>query len=443
MFMSGTLMSVLALLVGAVAINFGVGLQSALLALRAQFEGFSTVLTGLVMSSYYAGFVLGSLISPRLVNRVGHIRAFATLASLASVIALFHAMIVDPFSWVVFRMISGACFAGLSLVTESWLNHKTNNLNRGALLSVYFVLILGATAIGQLGLRLAPVTGYDLFALVSVVISLALVPVSLTSKPCPTGIAPRWMPFRQLFSKAPVGVAGCLGAGMGTGAFWSLGAIYAHGIGLDAGDTAFFLALMVLGGMISQWPLGKLSDLVDRRFVITGMCICMAGLSTFVGLMTHNTEPWLFYMGMAAGLLILPMYSISIAHTNDRMEPKDYVSAGASLLLVYGFGATVGPLMATVIMEYVGPEGLFLHAAIVFLPLGLYAFYRTFRAKRTPDDETVDFGLVPRTSPMTFVLDPRTDEGGDDVAREQDQDSDEVLPHAKDASSSGALSNGS
>ena len=173
--MRNTLIGISTLLLGAGAINLGLGLQGSLLALRANLEGFGVVLTGLIMSSYYAGFVIGSIFAPSIVNRVGHIRTFSAFASLASAAALCHAVLIEPVTWMIFRAITGVCFAALCLVAESWLNERSTNLNRGALLSTYFVVILGATALGQLLLPIAPIAGYDLFVAVSVIISLSLV----------------------------------------------------------------------------------------------------------------------------------------------------------------------------------------------------------------------------------------------------------------------------
>jgi len=408
--MRGIIVAISALLLGAGALNFGLGLQSSLLGLRGIEEGFSPILTGLIMSSYYAGFVLGGLYAPHLVNKVGHIRTFSALASLASAAALCHAVFVDPVSWALFRLLTGACFAGLSLVTESWLNEKSTNVNRGAILSIYFVVILGGTGLGQLCLTLAPVTGYDLFVLVSVILSVALVPIALTTTPMPTEIEPTWMRFRKLYRKSPVGVVGCFGAGLGTGAFWSLGAVYAQGIGMDTYHVSIFMALMVFGGMATQLPLGKLSDKFDRRIVLGGQSLVMTGFGIFVGVFANGTEHWLAYAGMGAGGLLLPLYGISIAHANDQLEQKDYVPAGATLLLLYGCGATVGPFIATIFMEYMGPQGLFIHAALMTLCVAAFCFYRMTRRANVHEDDMVEFGLVPRTSAMTFVLDPRTDD---------------------------------
>lgn len=383
--------------------------------MRAGLEHFPTVLTGLVMSSYYAGFVLGSLMAPAVVNRVGHIRTFSAFASLASAAALCHAVFVDPISWFLLRLLTGMCFAGLCLVTESWLNEKSDNFNRGTLLSTYFVVILGATAVGQVLLNLAPVSGYDLFVLVSVVISVALVPIALTSTPMPADIEPKRMELFKLYRKSPVGVVGCLGAGLGTGAFWGLGAVYAQGVGFDTKEIASFMAFLILGGMLTQWPLGRLSDFVDRRVVIGAMTVLMAALGIVVGSGMEIPNKWLFVVGGLAGGLMLPVYGISIAHANDHMDVKDFVPASASLLLVYGSGAAAGPFVATLIMEAIGPQGLFIHAAIISAAMGLFAFYRITQRKQVSDEESVDFALVPRTTAMAFEMDPRSDEDANAV----------------------------
>lgn len=408
--MQVTLISISSLLLGAAAINLGLGLQGSLLGLRAGVEEFSTIVTGLIMSSYYAGFVLGSLISPPLVNRVGHIRTFSAFASLASAAALCHAVFVDPISWIILRALTGLCFAALCLVMESWLNEKSTNQNRGTLLSTYFVSILGATALGQLLLIVAPVAGYDLFVMVSVIISVALVPIALTSTTVPTDIEPVRMGLKKLFRVSPVGVVACFGSGLTTGALWALGAVYAQAVGLAKSDIALFMTLMVFGGMAAQWPLGKLSDVIDRRFVISTMSLAMVLVGGLIASGTVTGGPWLFVLGALAGGLLLPLYGIAIAHANDFMEVKDFVPASASLLLTYGVGAAMGPLAATLVMNYSGPEGLFIHAAVTTAAIGVFSIYRMFRRSPVSEEDRIDFAMVPRTSAMAFELDPRSDE---------------------------------
>lgn len=422
-----TLFSIVALLVGASAINLGLALQASLLGIRAGIENFSAIVTGLIMSGYYLGFVVGSQVAPAIVNRVGHIRAFSAFASIASAAALCHAVFVDPTSWVILRIITGLCFAALCLVTESWLNERSTNLNRGKLLSTYMIAILTATALGNLLLMLAPASGYDLFVVVSVIISLALVPVTLTSTPTPqiAEIAHSRMGLRQLYATSPVGVIGCFGSGLGTGAFWGLGAVFAQGMGLPTDDIALFMALMIGGGIVSQWPLGQLSDLIDRRMVIAVVALAMAAVGIFIGSGVVSQGLGLFIAGTLAGALLLPLYGISIAHTNDFLDATDFVPASASLLLVYGCGAVAGPFVASLIMEAVGPEGLFIHAAAATAAIGVFAFYRMTQRPPASEEDSVDFTLVPRTSAMVFEMDPRSEQDGDEEEEDARKDAEE------------------
>lgn len=412
--MRATLIGISALLLGAGAINLGLGLQSSLLGLRAGIEQFSIITTGLVMSSYYAGFVGGSLVAPLIVNRVGHIQTFSAFASLASAAALCHAVFVEPVTWIILRAITGLCFAGLSLVTESWLNERSSNLNRGALLSVYFVTILGATALGQALLAIAPPTGYELFVLVSVIISIAIVPVTLTTKAMPNEIEPERLGLKRLYEISPVGVIGCFGAGLGSGAFWALGAVYAQDIGLSTSDIVLFMILLIGGGMVTQWPLGRLSDLIDRRWVISGISLAMAAVGALIATGTVTQGLWLFVFAGLTGGLLLPLYGISIAHANDYMKMKDFVPASASLLLIYGCGAMGGPIIATMVMSVLGPEGLFVHAAAISAVVCVFALFRMMRRAKAPDADSAKFTVVPRTTAMVFELDRRSEDESKD-----------------------------
>lgn len=403
-----TLVGIAALLIGAGALNLGMGLQASLLGVRAGLENFPTLLIGMIMSSYYAGFVLGSIYAPRVVAQVGHIRAFSAFASLASAAALCHAVFVDPYSWLLFRALTGFCFAALCLVTESWLNARADNLNRGTVLSVYFVLILTCTALGQGFLMMAPPSGYDLFVFVSVIISVALVPIALTSTPTPELSAPERMPLARLYALSPVGAAGCFASGAIAGAYWGLGAVFAQGQGLQADAIAIFMMLLVGGGVLTQWPLGRLSDLMDRRIVIAGLALAIFVLGGAVAL---DMVPRGFLYATAAlmGGLVLPLYGIALAHTNDHLDAEDFVPAGATLLVLYGIGAAVGPLLGTVAMDVMGPNGLFLHLAVAAGVLGLFALYRTTQRAAVDTDEMADFVPVASTTAAAFELDPRSD----------------------------------
>lgn len=420
MSLRATLISIFALLLGAGALNLGMGLQASLLGVRAGMESFPTVLIGLVMSSYYAGFVAGSLTAAKVVNRVGHIRTFSAFASLTSAAVILHAVFVNPWSWILFRSLTGFCVASLSLVTESWLNERASNLNRGTVISIYFVVTLGATALGQTLLIVAPPSGYDLFVLVSVVISVALVPVALTSTPMPAISPARRMALRDLYAISPVGLVGCLGAGLVTGAFWGVGAVYAQSIGLHTSQIALFMTLVIGGGVVTQWPLGRLSDLMDRRYVIAGVTLGITAISLlfFTGIV-GSTGPDTLFFALAAllGGLVLPLYGLTISHANDFMKPQDFVPASASLLLSYGVGAAIGPLAATLVMSLMGSHGLFLHLSVAASLVALFTLYRMSRRPGpAPQAETAEPAPavvpVPGTTGLVYEIDPRAEDEG-------------------------------
>lgn len=410
MTLRATLIGIGALLLGAGALNLGMGLQASLLGVRAGIEDFPTLMIGLVMSAYYAGFVAGSLYAPSVVARVGHIRTFSAFASMASAAAICHAVFVDPISWIVFRALTGFCFAALCLVAESWLNARASNLNRGTVVSIYFVVMLGATAAGQAFLMMAPPSGYDLFVFVSVIISLALVPIALTSTPSPEISAPDRMRLKRLYNVSPVGVVGTFGAGLITGGYWGLGAVFAQAKGLKADDIAVFMTLLVAGGVVTQWPFGRLSDLMDRRIVVASVALVIAVVGVMVGIGFLPDDPWLYVMGAVMGGLVLPLYGLVLAHTNDHLGPEDFVPAGAALLVLYGVGAVAGPLLGTLAMRIAGPGGLFLYLALAGSLLAAFTGYRMTRRAGVDMDEAENFVPVGHTTAMAYELDPRAEE---------------------------------
>lgn len=428
MTLRATLIGIIALLIGAGALNLGMGLQASLLGVRAGLESFPTLLIGVVMSAYYAGFVAGSIYAPKVVARVGHIRTFSAFASTASAAAICHAVFVDPVSWIIFRAMTGFCMAALCLVTESWLNARANNLNRGTVISVYFVVTLGATAAGQAALMLAPPSGYNLFVLVSVIISVALVPIALTSTPSPELSAPNRMAVKKLYSTSPVGVVGCLFAGIISGGYWSLGAVFAQAKGLVANDIAIFMTLLVAGGVVTQWPFGRISDMMDRRIVIAAVASLVFAVGLLVALGILPDDPWLFIMGAVMGGLVLPLYGLVLAHTNDHLEPEDFVPAGSTLLVLFGFGAVIGPLVGTAAMGLLGPAGLFVYLTVMGGLLALFTFYRmTQRAGVDMDDTESYVPVMTNATAMAYEMDPRSEEEDEgDGASEGNSDMDAV-----------------
>ena len=396
---------------GIALIMLGNGLQGTLLGLRANLEGFDTEVTGLVMSFYYAGFLAGSIVAPHIVGRVGHIRVFAALASLSSASVLLHAVFVDPITWGLVRIVTGFSYAGLFVVAESWLNGRATNETRGKLLSIYMVITLGGMASGQFLLNLGDPGSFELFVLVSVLVSISLLPILLTVRPAPAFEAPKRVGLRELYRVSPLGLVGATLTGLAHGAFFGMGAVYAIGVGLSLAEVSLFMSAGMLGGVVLQWPIGSLSDRFDRRRVLTGVTT-VAVLAALATLLPWANETWTrialvaLYGGMA-----LPMYSLCIAHTNDFLAPEELVSASAGLVLMAGAGAIFGPAGAALAMAALGDAGFFLFLAAVHAAVALFAAYRMTRRDTVPAEARGSFVAMPvRASPIAAGLSPQAED---------------------------------
>ena len=399
--MLAAISSAWALLLGIALIMLGNGLQNTLLGVRATLEGFGTATTGLVMTAYFAGFVAGSVIVPRLLANVGHVRVFAAVASLASGTALLHTVFVSPVSWGLIRIVTGFCFAGLYVVAESWINDAATNKTRGQLLSVYMIMVMGGMGCGQLLMNLSDPRGFELFVLVSVLISFALIPITLSVGRAPVFEAPEWVGTRALFRASPLGVAGAFLIGIAHSALFSMGPVYATRIGLAVDRLSFFIAAALFGGLILQWPIGWLSDRFDRRKVIVAVAWIAAGAAFGAG--AGGVDSYALLIGSTAllGGMSLPLYSLCGAHTNDHLTPRQIVAASATLVLIGGLGLTVGPLLAAVLMGLTGPAGLFWLLAVVHGCIGGYGLYRMVRRDPVPLDAQRTYDPVSlRTSPI-------------------------------------------
>ena len=394
-----------ALLLGIALIMLGNGLQSTLLGVRATLEGFGTGTTGLVMTGYFLGFLAGSVVVPRLVGNVGHIRVFAAVASLASAATLLHTVFVSPASWFLIRLATGFCFAGLFVVAESWINDAATNRTRGQLLSVYMIMVFGGVGSGQLLLNLADPRGFELFVVVSVLVSFALIPITLSVGRAPAFEAPESIGMRALFRASPLGVAGAFLIGIAHSALFAMGPVFATEIGLPVDRTALFMAVALFGGLILQWPIGWLSDRFDRRRVIVVATWIAAGSSVVAGMSGVDSFAMLIAFTALLGGTSMPLYSLCSAHTNDHLTPRKVVAASATLVLVGGFGLTMGPLLAAALMRFGGPPGLFWLIAVVHGCIGAYGLYRMVRREPVPLDEQRTYQPVSlRTSPVVQAV---------------------------------------
>jgi MFS family permease len=362
----------------------GDGLQGTLLAVRADQEGFTATTTGLVMSSFYIGFLLGSITTPRITAGVGHIRVFAALAALASAAILVHAVFIQVPVWIALRLVSGFCFAGLYIVAESWLNDRATNETRGKLLSLYMVVSYLGVGAGQLLLNLAEPTEYLLFILTSVLISLAVVPLLLSAGSPPAYHESVNISLRELFRLSPLGIVSMFAIGLVTATFFALGPVYGQRIGLDVENISYFMAAAVAGTIIFQGPVGALSDRFDRRIVLTVVTL-LAALAAVICVPLSQASNLALLLSVALfGGLAIPLYSICIAYTNDHLHPSQMVAASGALVLTGGLGAVLGPILVAIIMDQFGDQSFFWSMAAVHGLLSVFALYRMTRSAAIP-----------------------------------------------------------
>ena len=402
--------SIFSLLLATAALLLGMGLQGTLLGLRAGVEQYPVTVTGIVMASYFVGFALGSYYCPRIIRQYGHIRAYAAMASLASAAAIAYALNTDPWFWTLLRIITGFCIVGSYMVIESWLNVLASNTMRGQFFGVYMVITLLAMAGGQHLLRLGEVASFELFAITTILISLALVPVVLTRIPQPVISTPSRLGLKKLYRTSPLGVTGTLSAGLVAGAFWGMGAIYASAIGLDDIGVAWLMSAIILGGAILQWPLGVLSDIIDRRKIIS-LCSFAAAAAALINTMVSLESPIAFYLlSFLYGGFSFTLYGLCVAHLNDRIDPDHSLEAAQGLLQVYGIGAILGPILASQAIQYMGPGGLLIFFSFVCTFLGMFTVHRIHFRGAPPSEEQNEFVPMARTSPVALEMSPMNEE---------------------------------
>ncbi len=407
--MNAILFPLIALFSGLGIILVGNGLLGTLLGVRAVALEFSLEVTGLVMSAYFIGFSAGSLYCVQLIERAGHIRTFAALCSIASAASLVYLLFESPFVWALLRAITGFCFAGLYMVTESWLNDNTDNTTRGRVLSIYMMVNLVSLGAGQLLLLVPHPGNFELFCVASILIALGLVPVTLTKSSAPAPHRAQPMPLLSIYRTSPLGMLGCLASGLVMGAFWTMAPVFCRMLGLSETATAIFMLVTILGGLTFLWPLGGLSDRLDRRIIIIMLCATSAMASLAMAVIGIEFSPVLLALAIVFGGFSFPIYSVSVAHTNDYLDSGDLVSASSALLLVYGAGAVLGPLIAGLMMGWMGAKGLYIWTAGVMGFIVLFAIYRMQVRASIPVDDQEAMVFVPRTTHVAYELDPRAD----------------------------------
>ncbi|HEX2727640.1 MAG TPA: MFS transporter [Beijerinckiaceae bacterium] len=388
--------TLIALLIGYGLMQMGNTLQGTLLSVRGGLEGFSAAEIGAVGAGFWIGTVIGSLRSGRLIRRVGHIRTFAALGAIASTAALLHLLVVDPLVWVLARGMTGFCFAGLFMVVESWVNGAATPQTRGQILSIYGMTGLLAGVGGQLLLPTADPAQFQPFCIVASIIAFALVPIALTRAAAPREPEDVQISLRRLYRQSPFGVVAAFLCGVSTSTFFSLAPLWAQRRGFDDQAIALFMASGTLGGFLMTWPLGWLSDRIDRRAVIIGAAITAATmLLALVATVPRDAPPWVIYLCVAVfGGTIIPTYSIVIAHVNDTVTPREFVAAAGGLLIVQGAGATLGPLIGGLAMSLLA-RGLSITIITAQLLIALWGAYRFARRPLTRGAARADFVVEP------------------------------------------------
>ena len=397
------IISIWPLFAGLSLIGLAVGVQGSLLGVRAELEGFDDYLIGLLMSCYFAGFLAGSLLTPKMIQRVGHIRIFAALSAVASVTILIHAIYVEPWAWALMRLFTGFAFSTIYVVSESWLNQSSNNANRGQILSIYTTILLAGICAGQFMLNLANPMDFTLFILISVMVSVAAVPILLSVIITPTIEETERVSIRHLWYRTPMGVTGIILSQWVSSILFGMGAVYATKLGFSVYQVANFMGAMMAGGMILQWPLGKLSDMVDRRWVMSVACLFAV---VFALLISRESEASirLYLMIFMFGGCSLSLYSIVVALTNDHLRPSEIVPASGTIVLISGLTSITGPITAVFWLQIFGLQSFFVLLASCLLLLATISLWRLLTIEALPSEYKGQVILQAATAPVGTIL---------------------------------------
>ena len=407
-----------ALFLGMSFIMMAYGFQGSLLGVRAVQEEFSLTATGFMMSGYFVGYFIGAATIPNIISRVGHIRVFAAFASLASLVILIHSIIISPFIWFLLRVLTGISMVCIYTVAESWLNDRSSNKNRGSVLSIYMVVLYGSLGLGMFLLNFSSPKNFQPFILISVITSLALIPILLTKKKPPTFKRIKIMTLKELYESSPFGMVSSFLYGIVQSALFTLLAVYATSMNFTILEISIITFLLAISGAIAQFPVGKISDIYDRRKVIIFSTFGAAIFSILTimvsrqmylpdGLATSKT--WFYIFFILFSFCSLPMFSLILAHTNDYIAKEKFVAAGAGLQFIFGFGAISGPFLCSIIMDFVGSNGFFIFLFFFHSLIGIYGIYR-MKIRPTADNPDSQFVAMPQTiTPAGIELNPTTE----------------------------------
>ena len=406
------------------------GFQGNLLGIRSVIENFNFIATGTMMSSYFVGFFIGATMVPKLVTKVGHIRVFAAFASMASLSSLIHIVFVDPYVWILARFLTGFSMIGIFIIVESWLNDRANNKTRGKVLSLYMLITYVGMALGNLLLNVSNPKDYEPFILISLLFSIALIPILLTKRKPPKFKKNSSIKIKELFKISPFGSVSMFCTGFIFAPIFSLLSVYAITMKLTIFETSLLLVGVMLAGALFQWPIGSLSDKYDRRKIIIGSSIAAVFFSISVILVSGagNSLPNLFiestvsfnyfstvldktklfiFIILLSGVT-LPLFSLNLALVNDYIPKEKFVAAGGGLNIIFGLGAIAGPVMCSTLMHFLGPNGFFIHILIFLFTIIIFGFYRLSQREIENNPESTFTPLPTTITPLGIELDPDT-----------------------------------
>ena len=399
-----------ALFFGIAMIMLANGLQGSLIGIRASLEGYSSFAAGIIMTGYYSGFLAGAYFAPKRIKNVGHVRMFAAFASIASISILLHSLHVSFLGWFIMRFITGFCFVGMYTVAESWVNDLSDNEHRGQALSIYMIVSMSGSAFGQLFLNISSPETATLFMLVSILISISLVPILIVVSKQPDFSVTEFLSIKQLYKASPLGVVAAIIVGAAHGTLWGIGSIYGLKSGLSIEQVSIFMFTFVIGGALNQYLIGYLSDIYDRRVIILIVSFLAALFAVFAVIFNYSFTYLLIFTFIFGGLTV-PLYSLAIAHTNDFLTKSEMVAASSGLLMVGGVGLTIGPVIGGIAIDLIGANGFWIYLFVIHSSIGLFTIYRMSIRDSVPLEDQGSTVLVgSRASPVVMELYPDAEE---------------------------------
>ncbi|WP_370315729.1 MFS transporter [Roseivivax marinus] len=402
-----SLASVAALLLGSAFLLFAGGMHGLLLPIRGEIEGFTAASLGLLGTGWALGYVAGCVATPRLVARVGHIRAFGAMCALAAITVLVSLLLVSPWVWTPMRGLSGFCFAGAAMIVESWLSERAGRQARGRIFGIYTMVNLAATTAGQFSLAFGDPSGFAFFVVAAIFYCLALLPTAVSATASPTALTSVSLDLPGLWRNSPIAVFSVLMVGMSNGAFGALSAVYAARLGLDLQQVALFASVPLLAGAVAQVPVGELSDRFDRRLVLIGVALIGLGADAVFITGAVSDPTTVLIVAAVFGAAVFSMYPTIVAHANDHAPEGSGLQVSGGLLFVFGIGSIIGPTAAGFAMTGIGPESLFWTTGAGHLALILFAIVRLRARAGVARADKTDFTPIPlprSATPETSAL---------------------------------------